>query len=72
MNTIDEDRVAALEARVQKLQKDVAHLETTERRIRQRLATIEHEIAKATGQVGLRILSEAEIEAHCPCCGRTG
>jgi len=67
-----EDRIAALETMVEKLRKDVEHLERADRRIRQRLATIEHELAKATGQTGLRILSEAEIQARCPCCGRTG
>lgn len=59
-----ERRVAGLEAQVRRL---VAG----ERRLARRLATVEREVATALGHP-LRILTEAEVQADCPCCGRTG
>ncbi len=60
-----------LEARVAHLENKVRQLEVQVRRGAQRLATVEKEVGHALGRP-LPILTEAQIQEECPCCGRTG
>jgi len=61
----------SMERRVAELEAQVRRLTANERRMGRRLATVEREVAQALGRP-LRILTEAEVEAYCACCGRTG